>query len=221
MKLNVFEREGIQLVQGTVVEKRPGTGAAEGRVINVKIKGDTYDADAKENKEAFMEIAFWNNDSRPMADNANARLNIGDYVSALVTEKDGKYSALGFKKTGIWTFEEKIDNEGNELKEVNFIIGVIGNASYNAEKGFCRVSVPVSFPTGDGNFNSEWVNVTFWNNETRPNQAENVNKVLAPFVSEVDGEQKKTTKKAILRCGELKYFQEQRQYVGYGFDRIS
>ena len=47
MKLNIFERDGRKLVQGIVTEMRPGTGAATGRVLNVKIKGSVYNKEER------------------------------------------------------------------------------------------------------------------------------------------------------------------------------
>ena len=225
MKLNVFERDGRKLVQGIVVEKRPGTGAATGRVINIKIKGDVYDKETKENKEEFLDIAFWNSEKQQLADNANSRLEIGKYVSVLVSEHEGKYSDTAFKKQGIWKFSETLDEAGNVVNtEANIIIGLVVNGTLAEDSSRYRISVPITTFDAEGNPSSEWVGITFFANEKQPNLPTNASKVLQPYTPE--GAEKPIRHKATINCGAKKIYvpagstDELVSYVGYSFDRI-
>jgi hypothetical protein len=223
MKLNLFERDGRKLVQGIVTEMRPGTGAATGRVLNVKIKGSVYNKEEGKEEDQEMEIAFWNSELKKLADDANNRLGVGKYVSVLCTEKDGKYSASAFKRQGIWTFPETLDEAGNvEAAEANVVIGLIVNG-YDGE-GRYAVSVPITVRDAEGNPVPQWVRITFFDNDKQPNLAENAKKVLAPVKS--DASENIVRKTAALRCGAKNTWtspdgQERVSYVAYAFDRIS
>lgn len=228
MKLNLFERDGKKLVQGTIVEKREGTGAAAGRVLNIKIKANVYDSEAKQEKEEVMEIAFWNSDMKKLADDANNRLEVGKYVSVLVTEtvKDGKsnYSALAFKKEGVWRFSETLDDAGNVANtEANIIIGLVVNGYRDADERY-RVSIPQTVFDAEGNPSSEWIAVTFFASEKQPNLPDNAQKVLQPYTAE--GQEKPIRHHAAIRCGAKKIYTSKQtgeprtSYTGYSFDRI-
>lgn len=223
MKIKLYERDGYKLVQGIVVEKRPGTGAAAGRVVNIKIKGDEYDTAAGANKEVFLDVAFWNSESRPLADNANSRLEVGNYVSILTNERDGKVFASAFKKQGIWKFAESMDEEGNIHSEANIIIGLIVNGTLNEDKTRYRASIPVTVFDSTNTPVTEWVSVTFFSNESNPKLPENAATVLSPYTPE--GAEKPIRKRAAIRCGAKSTYlgtdgNERTSYSGYGFDRI-
>ena len=227
MKLKIFERDNRTLVQGVITEKRPGTGSATGRVVNIKIKGNVYDAEAKTEKEETMEIAFWNSESKSLADDANNRLEVGKYVSVLVSEKDGKYSATAFKKQGVWRFAETLDDAGNVASpEANVLIGLVVNG-YDSEDGSrYRISMPVTTYDADNNPNSKWISITFFSSERNPDLPANAKKVLQPYTPE--GAEKPIRHRAAIRCGARKDWTPEGgteedtriSYTGYTFDRI-
>ena len=228
MKLLLFERENRKLVQGIVVEKRPGTGSAAGRVVNIKIKANEYDPTTKQEKEATMQIAFWNSESKSLADDANNRLEVGKYVSGLVSEKDGKYSATAFKKRGVWNFQETYDNAGNvEQPEANVLIGLVVNG-YDSEDGKrYGISMPITTYDADNNPTSTWISITFFASERNPNLPANAKKVLHPYTPE--GAEKPIRHNAAIRCGKCTPWtpngKEEGEdtrltYVAYSFDRI-
>ena len=225
MKLHVFERDSRKLVQGIISEKRAGTGAAAGRVVNIKLTAKVYDADTKAEKDETMDIAFWNSETRKLADDANNRLEVGKYVSVLVSEKDGKYSAIAFKKQGVWHFAETLDDAGNIANsEANILIGLVVNG-YEAEDGSrYRISMPVTTYDEAGNPSSEWVSITFFSSENQPNLPANAKKVLQPYVPE--GSEKPVRHRATIRCGAKKVYTpedgsgERPSYTGYSFDRL-
>jgi len=225
MKLNLFERDGRKLVQGIVTEKRPGTGAATGRVVNIKIKANVYDPETKDEKEETMDIAFWNSDTKKLADDANNRLDVGKYVSVLVTEKDGKYSATAFKKQGVWKFAETLDDAGNVANtEANVLVGLVVNGYESEDGSRYRISMPVTTFDADGNPNSEWVSITFFDSERQPNLPQNAKRVLHPYTPE--GAEKPIRHRAAIRCGAKKVFDpgdgnpERTSYTGYSFDHL-
>lgn len=227
MKLHLFERDGRKLLQGTVVEKRPGTGQATGRVVNIKIKGSVYDKEAQQEKDEIVDIAFWNTDTKKLADDATARLEVGKYVSVLVSEREGKYSATAFKKQGIWKFSETLDEAGNVVNgEANILIGLVVNGTLAEDGSRYRISVPVTTFDAEGTPASEWISVTFFSSERQPNLPQNAEKVLRPFLPE--GAEKPIRHKAAIRCGAKKIYQPEGQpdaaerisYVGFNFDRI-
>ncbi len=225
MKLNLFERDGRKLVQGIVTEMRPGTGAATGRVVNVKIKANVYDAEKKEEHEETMDIAFWNSDTKKLADDANNRLEVGKYVSVLVSEKDGKYSATAFKKQGVWKFAETLDDEGNVASaEANVLVGLVVNGYESEDGSRYRISMPITTFDADNNPMSEWVSITFFDSERQPNLPQNAKKVLQPYTPE--GAEKPIRHRAAIRCGAKKIYEPEdgsaprTSYTGYSFDRL-
>ena len=225
MKLFLFERDNRKLVQGIVDEKRVGTGAAAGRVVNIKLKAKVYDPTANAEKDEVIDIAFWNSDVKTLADDANNRLEIGNYVSVLVTENSGKYSAIAFKKQGVWRFSETLDDAGNVASpEANIIIGLVVNGYESEDGSRYNVSVPITKYDAEGKPDSEWVSIAFFSSEKQPNLPQNAKKVLQPYTPE--GAEKPIRHRAAIRCGKRKVYvptdsdQERISFTAYSFDRL-
>lgn len=230
MKLEIFSREGRTLVQGIVVEKRAGTGAATGKVTNIRIKGNVYNATTKTEEEKEMEIAFWNGDKNKLADSADSRLKVGDYMSALVSlNNKGNYSALAFKKAGQWHFPaiEEDPSTGREAApERNIFVGVISSAKMSDDGRCFRASMPVTeFNSETGEPETKWKGITFWNSdsETRPSKlGTNACKCLSPYEPK-DGSPIVHRRAAVV-CGPgSTYFdamgEERESYSAYRFER--
>lgn len=231
MKLNLLQVGERTLMQGKVTEKAAGTGAAAGRVTNIKLTAKVYNAGTKSEEDKTVEIAFWNGDVNKLADSAESRLNVGDYVSVLVSlNEKGNYSALSFKKAGQWHFAavEEDPTTGVEARaERNVFIGTISSGKM-ADDGKCfRATIPVAeYNSETGEPETKWKGITFWNSDdpTRPSKlGDNANKCLAPYTPK-DGD-KVIHRRAAVICGPGSTYmdamgEERESYSAYRFERI-
>lgn len=230
MKLEIYSRDDRTLVQGIITEKRAGTGAAAGRVTNIKIKANVYNTATKSEEEKEIEIAFWNGDKNKLAESADSRLKVGDYVSALVTlNEKGNYSALSFKKAGQWYFpavEEDPTTGASAQPERNIFIGTISSGTMSADGRCFRASMPVvEYNSETGDSETKWKGITFWNNDDaeRPSKlGTNAEKCLKPYTPTDGG--KAIHRRAAVVCGPVStYFdsmgEERESYSAYRFER--
>ena len=222
VKLHTYNRDGKYIISGTIKEVRPGTGAGEGRVCNVKIEGAVWDQATQKQHPETLDIAFWNSDAANRADDALSKLEVGKFASIMATKsEDGKFTGLYTKKNGKWTFAETIDENGNVYAETNIFIGWVTSVSpYENKTG---ISIPISIPDNEGNFNTEWIQIYIWNNERNPKIAQNAAMLLTP--KEVEGSEQKLRKRIIIRCSDRKVYTtadgtEKSSYYGYAFEII-
>lgn len=229
MKLELFSREDRTLVQGIITEKRAGSGAAAGRVTNLKIKANVYNAATKQEEEKEIEVACWNGDKIKLADSANDRLNVGEYVSMLVTQNEkGNYSAMSFKKAGQWHFpavDEDPTTGQTGYPERNIFIGTISSGTMSTDGKCFRASMPVAvYDQETGETVTKWKGITFWNNDSaeRPSKlGTNAQKCLTPYMPEGG---KKICRRAAIVCGPASNYidamgEERESYSAYRFER--
>lgn len=230
MKLELFTRGERTLVQGIITEKRAGTGAAAGRVTNIKLKANIYNATTRSEEEKEIEVAFWNGDKNKLADSADSRLKVGEYVSALVSlNNKGNYSALSFKKAGQWHFpaiDEDPTSGQSAQPERNIFVGVISSGKMSDDGRCYRASIPVTeYNTETGEPETKWKGITFWNNDSEEHPSklgDNARKCLSPYVPN-DGSPTVHRRAAVV-CGPgSTYFdamgEERESYSAYRFER--
>jgi hypothetical protein len=206
---NLFEasRGNYRIIAGEVTKVAPGKGSAEGKVVNITLSGTRYDKKAKKNINAKAEVAFWNSQSnddqlegkKQYADRITAaKVREGVFLIVLAIEReDGTLTGFDFKYNGVLTLRGGQNEAGEEIKDTNVILGTVTKAVLDAERGLARVTVIT-----DGRDTAEFHNISIWDNERRPEAAENAAKYLAPY--EKDG--KKIHKKAVFVCGENTHF---------------
>lgn len=230
MKLELFSREEKTLVQGIITEKRAGTGTVVGRVVNLKIKANVYNASTKSEEEKEIEIACWNGDKIKLADAANERLKVGEYISVLVTQNNkGNYSALSFKKAGQWKFPA-IDEDPtvgqSAYPERNILIGTVSSGKMSDDNKCFRTSMPVvGYDEETGEKVTKWKGITFWNSDdsSKPSKlGTNAQKCLTPYIDSTTN--KKVCKRAAIVCGpESTYIDamgdERESYSAYRFEQ--
>lgn len=136
-------------VFGKVEEVRKGTGAAEGKVTNVKIAGTVWNG--TENEEKTIDVAFWNNESSAMADRAAKGIKEGAKILILCTVKDGKYTGLRFTYRGQFIIEQEEDRKCSVT---------IGSVTHKMRDGKVRFSVPIDDYV-DGQNSTKWIGVNF------------------------------------------------------------
>lgn len=205
MKLELFKRNNMTLVGGIVTACREGSGAAEGRVVNVSITGKVWNKEKGVEEDKTLDIAFWNNEERALADRViKAGVGVGSFITALVVIKeDGKASGLNFKYAGLWHFDE--DGEDGEM---NIFVGPVASMDEDEENRFVRVSVPVKVSKEE----TEWHKITFWNSEEAP-RGDRAKACLKP---RADG----TKVHAVIICGKNTKYNEQNTYSGFRFELI-
>lgn len=230
MKLEIFSRDERKLLQGKVTEKRQGTGAAAGRVTNIKIKANVYNGSTGQEEEKEVDIAFWNGEKNKLAESADSRLEVGDYVSVLATlNEKGNYSALSFKKAGQWRFpavEEDPTTGAAAQPERNVFIGTISSGTMSADGKCFRASMPIAeYDQETGEPVTKWKGLTFWNNDDaeKPRKlGDNANKCLAPYAPSDGG--KTVHRRAAVVCGPGSTYldregNERESYTAYRFER--
>lgn len=210
LRLNIARiDEHRSIVLGVVKEVKPGTGAAAGRVMNVKLEGAVYNRENEREEAKVLDIAFWNTDTSKMADRIEkAKVREGSILTVDVYEKAGKYTGNNFKYKGHWQIPEK-----GEVKERNVFMGVVasmqtGEAPSSGNK-YTRISIPVD---KIGEENPEWVSITFWNSPTS-----NIADRAAKCLGGRDGKKAR----AVVICGPTKEYEGRTQYTGYDFALIS
>lgn len=228
MKQVVFKRaeNGVmkKVLQGIVVEKVKGTGKGEGKVITIKIKSDVYDKEKKANVEKIAEVPFWNSDEKKTADRADAFLEIGDFVSMMVIERDGKNTGLVFNKNNAkYKFDAYPADEVHPsgLPEYNILIGTLGSGKMSEDGTHYYTSMGID--TKDSS-QADRISISFWNNkEKNPNLGNNAQKCLTPY-QPADSD-KKIYRKAAIVCSAMgSYFDdecvEHLSCNAYSFDKI-
>jgi hypothetical protein len=213
MKQLVFKRGDVAVIQGVVTEKIEGTGAGAGKVLSVKIKSDVYNKTTSKNEETETAIAFWNTEKAQNANNANAILNVGDYMSAMVSvSDDGKYTALAFKKNNA-RYQFKAE-EGKA--EYNVFVGRVGYGFAADDHYTTKMNVDVAAGKSDQ------YSISFWNGrEGNPNLGTNAQKCLAPYVPKSG---KTVYRSASIICGPVNTYidkngEEQKGCTAFSFDR--
>lgn len=230
MKLYLYTRNEKQLIQGIVSEVKPGVGSSEGKLTNVKIKGNVWNAETNAEEEKTVEVIFWNGDKNKLADSAKERLHSGDYVSVLVSPTEtGSLSALTFKKAGQWVFPAVEADATAGIKaqgERNIFVGTISSGKMDA-KGKCfRASMPVVvFDPDSGEPKTIWKTLAFWNNDDPAHLSKlgtNAEKCLKPYIPSDGG--KKVCRRAAVVCGASSSYvdangYEHETYSAYRFER--
>ena len=189
MRLDVARiSDSKKLLLGKVVSVREGTGAAEGRVLNVTIEAPAWDAEEKKNVTKKVDIGFWNSENSNMRDRAiAAKISEDAVIMVDVYEKDGKYYANQFFYKGAYIIPETA-----ESKEKNIFMGTVCN--FQDHEKYVSVSIPVE----DRNKEVSWKTIRFWPpyEEGQVDMAERARKCLKP-----NGDKKP---RAVLICSEAK-----------------
>ncbi len=209
MKLQVYEQDGLTIVQGIITKKAPGKAGTnvEGKVLNITIQANVYNREKGLEEPKTMQISFWNEDGKQLANDANTRLNVGDYVSVLVKkqEKNGTTYNNGkaFKKTGLWIMDTGKTNDNNEKLYTNIFVNTpIQRVTLKDEDKTARIIVPHTIYDAEGNGFSTWDSIYMNSDATHPDFAKNVAKCLTPTYPNNDPSEKPTFRHtATLRCG--------------------
>ena len=211
MRLNVAtvskdDKSTRMLLLGKVVSVKDGTGAAEGRVLNVTIEGKAWDPDKKEEVDKKVQIGFWNNENgSQMRDRAiAAKIAEGVVIMVDASNVGDNYYANQFYYKGAYTIPETA-----ETKEKNIFMGAVCNFQDNEKY------VSVSIPVEDRNKEVSWKTIRFWPpyEEGQVDMAERARKCLKP-----NGDKKP---RAVLICSEAKPYvstttgEERCSYNGY------
>jgi hypothetical protein len=223
MKQVVFTRGSLSVVQGIVKEVIGGTGKAEGKLTTVKIESDVYDK-TKGTYSKTTPIAFWNYEDPATgrvtknATNAQDYLAEGDFVSMMVSEKDGHYTGIAFKKNNaLWKFPA--DPADPKVKEYNIFVGTLSHG-ITVETGTPKYITSMRIDVGRGE--TENFAITFWNDTGKqPKLAENARKCLSPYKA-TDGIV--TYKRAAVVCSAINTYldsngDEKKGTKAYSFDR--
>ena len=141
-----FVGKKYTILTGKVLEVRPGTGTAEGRVTNVKLSVDTYSAAGPEKKE--IDVAFWKNENSDMASRALV-IKKDSIVMIKCSVRDGKYTGWEFGFAGSQMDIEVESNDDNNIRTITL-------AYINSKK--------------NGDKTSFSVNVKKWDSEARENK---------------------------------------------------
>jgi len=199
LKLNISKiNENRRLVLGEVVSVKPSTS---GNVVDVELKGYTWNAGEKKREDQVISISFWNNDTVKMADRIiAAKVKEKSVIMVDVYEKDGKLYGNEFKYKGHWVIPGT-----DETKEKNIFMGVV-RMTEDAEGRFVRLSMPIDNRKGE---EPTWVNIACWNNEGSP---------VADHAKALLGEKEGKKAKAVVICGENRPYNGNPSYNAFGFE---
>ena len=140
------------IVYGKVVDIRRGTGAAEGRVMNVTLAGQVWNGTANEDKT--IEIAFWDNsanDGPNMVSRVEQAIKMDSYIMVRCQVHDGKYTGYDFKFKGQFVIETDTDK----------VSVTLGHVTHKLDKnGKMRYSVPVEVYE-NGETVTKWYGINF------------------------------------------------------------
>lgn len=223
MKQVVFKRGTHCVLQGIVKNVEEGTGKAAGKLVTVSIESDVYEP-SKGTYSKVSKVAFWNyedpatGNKTSNATNAKSYLSEGDFVSMMVTEKDGKYTGVAFKKNNaLWRFPA--DPTDPTIKEYNVFVGTLSNGIL-IEEGTPKYITSMRIAQGKGDY--EDYSITFWNDTGKqPKLAENARTCLKPYEA-TDGI--KTYRRAAIVCAAINSYvdsngDEKHGTKAYSFDR--
>lgn len=207
MKMFIKQIDNMVLIGGIVTEYREGTKNAEGRVVNIKLKGKEWNG--KEEVDKVVEVAFWNSndaDKPQLADNVKkAGLSVGQFITVLAIPRDDKdkYTALRFQYSGRWHFPAT-----ENRKEYNIFVGTVSTVNKYDGRTYISMTSKEYDPT-TGEYDTVWHGITFWNND-KSKLADNAAKC---FVVRKDGKKPK----AVVIAGENKPYEGYNNYTGYSF----
>ena len=161
------ESGDIHYIAGRVAYVSPGTGIAKGNVTNIGVTLDVYNKEQQETERNYLNVAFWNNEKRSLADAIiKAKVKPGDFL-IIVT---GEFRDSGENKNGVpkktangfgFNFSRKLEvNSGRETIIHGKVVGIFEKDS---EKSYVTVAVSgpdkskeeysIMFPKKDANGN--------------------------------------------------------------------
>lgn len=165
------ENGDVNYIGGKVTYVSPGSGSAEGKVINVGMALDVYNKEQQEVERNYLNIAFWNGDKRNLADAVTkAKVKPGDFLIVVTggirdagETKNGtlKKSTNGFG----FNFSKKLDiNNSHEAIVHGNVRNIYSkdNAAYVTVAVFgpkkSEVLYSITFPEKDGAGNMRHLN---------------------------------------------------------------
>lgn len=202
MKLHLYRIDDKrEIVLGKVTSVKEGTGSVAGKVMNVQVEGTKWEDG--EDKPEKMDISFWNGEKAKLADRVKkANLKAGDVVMIDVYNNDGKYIGNAFD------FNHIRIPENGERKERNLFLGTVGSMKEDDENRYYRISMP----TKNADKETEWVSISFWNDETKQ-MADRAKKVIRK-------REDKNPRVAVV-CGANKPYNGKASYSGFYFEMVS
>lgn len=191
MKQIIFSRNEGDLkksvVQGIVKDIQQGTGGAAGKMVKVTIESDVYSKEESKNIPTLLCIEFWNSEKFKTADNINEYVNVGDYISALISEKDGKTSGFKFSKNNALYKFEAVPASAEmpkALAEYNILVGTVSNGKMSEDGTHYFTSMRFDKHVKEADDNG-YISISLWNgNKTNPSLGTNAEKCLAPYKPE-------------------------------------
>ena len=163
----------INYVAGRVSYVREGTGAMEGKVVNIGMTITVYNRETKENEKKYLSVGFFNSDQSALADMVkNAKVRAGSFILMTVgtlrdqgTANDGtpRVSAYGFSFDYSCAREIKSGD-----KTYMLIAGSARNIQDDESRSQIRFSIPASvYDRAEKKNTTVWYGVTAQNSERR------------------------------------------------------
>lgn len=169
------KNESQQVITGKVVKLRKGTGKAAGRLLELVVKTEVYDAQEKRAAEKEFSIACWNGEKNNLADRVE-KMKIREDSDVVILayadtdEKGGiKYNAIRVGYPGT-KFEF-----GDEESKNTVLFGYVG--SVRRSDNVCSVSISIR-DYRDGETCTDWYSVGFFNEQDGQQRADNAEKVI-------------------------------------------
>lgn len=144
------------IVFGKVTEIKPGTGAAESRVVNVSVAGQVWNGTT--NEDRTIEVAFWDNSPNGganLVERVNKAIKVGNFIMIRCSVSNGRYTGYDFKFRGQYV----IDSEQGKSSVT------IGNVNHKLNDGKMRYSVPVEVYE-NGETVTKWQGINFAQKKT-------------------------------------------------------
>lgn len=167
----------------SVEVKQTSTGKT---IAVVKGSNNVWNAETKAEEKKDIEITFWKSETSNY-DVTNALSKCKEGSTIIVRAKDngdGKYTGYSFMWDGIMPYH--YNGKDRELDEVveregTIIAGMAAKLYPSEDKSRISVSVPVRKWNAELRENeTEWISVTFFNNEHNPNMVERIEKCMTP-----------------------------------------